>query len=65
MGMKTWSLWQENLTKIFCKVALNPRDVENSGTIFGFNVSIHKKSAALLKILKKIENDSRALKIGT
>ena len=31
------------------KMVLNTRDIEDSGTIFGFPVSIHKKSAGLLK----------------
>ena len=38
----------ENLTKKKYKVVLNTRDIEDSGTIFGFPVSNHKKSTALL-----------------
>ena len=30
------------------KMVLNTRDIEDSGTIFGFPVSNHKKSTALL-----------------
>ena len=33
----------ENLTKKKYKVVLNTRDIEDSGTIFGFPVSVHKK----------------------
>ena len=40
--LKTWR-------EIFVQVVLNTRDIKDSATIFGFPVSIHKKSNALFK----------------